>query len=114
MARLVGEWGYPELVASAALLAVSWPRTHCCTAHFAAVSSAFASRSPPATPRTLRIEFSDPRGEGLPPPRTAEAPAQCGRGLAVVAALADDWGIEPRTVGKTVFAELAAGASGDS
>ena len=35
-------------------------------------------------------------------------PEQCyGRGLRVVARLADGWGGEPRTVGKTVFAELA-------
>lgn len=30
-----------------------------------------------------------------------------GRGLQIVAALADDWGVTPRVIGKTVWAELA-------
>jgi hypothetical protein len=33
--------------------------------------------------------------------------AEGGRGLLVVAALADDWGVTPRVIGKSVWAELA-------
>ncbi|MGW7651638.1 ATP-binding protein [Streptomyces tendae] len=56
--------------------------------------------------RTLRIEVSDPRGERLPRPRpVADADEQFGRGLLLVGALATRWGWEPRSVGKTVYAE---------
>ncbi|WP_247597571.1 ATP-binding protein [Streptomyces sp. RKND-216] len=62
------------------------------------------------TATTVRIEVSDARDERYPP-LTARAPlrpAESGYGLLLVAALADDWGAEPRTpVGKTVWAELA-------
>lgn len=56
--------------------------------------------------RTLRIGVSDPRGERLPSPRPAgAADEQFGRGLLLVGALTERWGWEPRTVGKTVYAE---------
>ncbi|MBM7438573.1 ATP-binding protein [Streptomyces sp. HB132] len=59
----------------------------------------------------LRIEVTDARGERLPPaPGTLDLPggeAESGRGLLIVGALADRWGIDvgpaPR---KTVWAEL--------
>ncbi|MFF2406429.1 ATP-binding protein [Streptomyces sp. NPDC058092] len=59
----------------------------------------------------LRIEVTDTRGEQLPPtPGTTSAPAddaESGRGLLIVEALADRWGIDlgpvPR---KTIWAEL--------
>lgn len=54
---------------------------------------------------SLRIEVSDPRGERKPSPRVAEEHESFGRGLGIVAELADRWGVEPRTVGKTVWAE---------
>ncbi|MFF3390853.1 ATP-binding protein [Streptomyces sp. NPDC002669] len=55
------------------------------------------------TAATLRVAVSDPWGERLPVPRE-----ECyGRGLLIVASIADRWGVESRTVGKTVFAELA-------
>lgn len=59
------------------------------------------------TATTLRIAVSDPRGERLPGLREAAGDECYGRGLLIVARIADRWGIEPRTVGKTVFAELA-------
>lgn len=59
----------------------------------------------------LRIEVTDTRGERLPPaPGTGDMPAdgaESGRGLLIVGALADRWGVDvgpaPR---KTVWAEL--------
>lgn len=53
-----------------------------------------------AHPGLLRIEVTDTRGEDLPEPHT-------GRGLLLVEALADRWGIAPGPVPrKTVWAEL--------
>ncbi|MER7111014.1 ATP-binding protein [Streptomyces sp. NPDC000229] len=59
----------------------------------------------------LRIEVTDTRGDRLPPgPGAATPPApdsECGRGLLIVEALADRWGIVPGPVPrKTVWAEL--------
>ncbi|MEU5437457.1 ATP-binding protein [Streptomyces sp. NPDC020719] len=55
----------------------------------------------------LRIEVTDTRGDELPRPRTPSADSASGRGLLLVEALADRWGVElgpvPR---KTVWAEL--------
>ncbi|WBO69411.1 ATP-binding protein [Streptomyces camelliae] len=59
---------------------------------------------------TFRIEVSDTRGERLPcPTRPQEDPgAESGRGLLLVDALADKWGVAPRpsAPGKTVWAEV--------
>ncbi|MEW2402741.1 ATP-binding protein [Streptomyces sp. NPDC046862] len=56
---------------------------------------------------TLRVEVTDTRGDCLPHLDTAGAEAESGRGLVLVEALADRWGIErgphPR---KTVWAEV--------
>ncbi len=63
------------------------------------------------TPTTLRIEVTDARGERLPvPPLDVEADAdgESGRGLLLVASLADAWGCEAYPPGgKTVWAECA-------
>ncbi|MFF9509708.1 ATP-binding protein [Streptomyces sp. NPDC014724] len=62
--------------------------------------------------RTLRIAVSDTRGELRPPAPGALRPpmpplAETGRGLLLVEALADRWGVLDRVpVGKTVVAEL--------
>lgn len=59
--------------------------------------------------RTLRIEVADARGDRTPEPQHAALTAETGRGLTLVAALANRWGVTgtpaeaPR---KTVWAEL--------
>ncbi|MFJ2829509.1 ATP-binding protein [Streptomyces sp. NPDC087263] len=61
------------------------------------------------TRRDLRVTVAD-RSSALPRPRTAAGAEESGRGLAIVAALADDWGIappEPGTTGKRVWFALA-------
>lgn len=57
----------------------------------------------------LRVEVSDTRAERRPAVTTPTAPdaeSESGRGLLLVAALADDWGVTDRRVGpgKTVWA----------
>ncbi|MEU9009041.1 ATP-binding protein [Streptomyces sp. NPDC048479] len=69
-----------------------------------------ATAAAPAT--TLRIEVADTRTERCPAPESAETPPpldeESGRGLYLVARLADRWGVTPRpgAPGKRVWAEL--------
>ncbi|GAA2256122.1 ATP-binding protein [Streptomyces atrovirens] len=56
---------------------------------------------------TLRIEITDTRGERLPELRPPSPDAESGRGLLLVDALAERWGVtEDRFPRKTVWAEL--------
>lgn len=56
---------------------------------------------------TLRIEVTDTRGDRLPKRQPAAPEAESGRGLCLVDALADRWGVsEDRFPRKTVWAEL--------
>ncbi|MDF3141575.1 MULTISPECIES: ATP-binding protein [unclassified Streptomyces] len=59
--------------------------------------------------RTLRIEVTDARGDRIPQVRDAVgADADSGRGLLIVAAYADRWGVDEAPANcKTVWAELA-------
>ncbi|MGW1127016.1 ATP-binding protein [Streptomyces sp. NPDC002526] len=55
----------------------------------------------------LRIELTDTRSDRLPIPDRPDPYAESGRGLLIVAALADRWGVEEGPVPrKTVWAEL--------
>ncbi|MFE9821779.1 ATP-binding protein [Streptomyces sp. NPDC005791] len=62
---------------------------------------------------TVRVEVTDTRAERLPEPAPAQDPehplTETGRGLLLVARLADDWGWHPRPdgPGKTVWAECS-------
>ncbi|MEU8703380.1 ATP-binding protein [Streptomyces sp. NPDC048680] len=57
--------------------------------------------------KRLRIEVTDTRGDHLPVAAVPEGLAESGRGLLIVEALADRWGIVPGPVPrKTVWAEL--------
>ncbi|MFE7759981.1 ATP-binding protein [Streptomyces sp. NPDC057438] len=56
---------------------------------------------------TLRIEVTDTRPERLPHPEPPSPEAESGRGLLLVEALADRWGVtEGRPPRKTVWAEV--------
>ncbi|PZG71635.1 hypothetical protein C1I97_38200, partial [Streptomyces sp. NTH33] len=56
---------------------------------------------------TLRIEVTDTRGDRLPAPQQPAWDAESGRGLLIVDALADRWGVaEDRFPRKRVWAEL--------
>ncbi|MET8812322.1 ATP-binding protein [Streptomyces sp. NPDC004549] len=59
---------------------------------------------------TLRIEVTDTRGDRLPECREPDPYAESGRGLLLVAALADRWGVaEDSFPRKIVWAELDLG-----
>ncbi|MFF3908492.1 ATP-binding protein [Streptomyces sp. NPDC001848] len=60
------------------------------------------------TPEVVRLEVSDTRTERLPESRPPRDPAsdESGRGLLLVEALADLWGVVPRSPGKSVWAEV--------
>lgn len=59
-------------------------------------------------PDVLRIEVTDTRGDELPRLREPSAEAAAGRGLLLVEAFADRWGVASGPVPrKTVWAELA-------
>ncbi|KFG73018.1 ATP-binding protein [Streptomyces mutabilis] len=62
-------------------------------------------------PRALRVEVRD-HADGLPRPRTPWPEESAGgRGLLLVQSLADDWGVRPCEVGKSVWFELDAEAA---
>lgn len=57
---------------------------------------------------TLRIEVTDTRDDRLPTPQLLTPESESGRGLLLVDALADRWGVTPGPPPrKTVWAELA-------
>ncbi|MGH4028341.1 ATP-binding protein [Actinomycetota bacterium Odt1-20B] len=109
-ARLLTEWGHPTLAGDAALI-TSELMTNALL-HGSHRDRLIHVRIA-LTSTTLHIEVSDPRGERLPSPRPAEETDQFGRGLHLVGALVDDWGVRPREgVGKTVYATWALDAAG--
>ena len=57
----------------------------------------------------LRIGVTD-RGPGMPDPRNLEPSAENGRGLHIISALSEAWGVDQLDgTGKHVWAELARG-----
>ncbi|WP_405937336.1 ATP-binding protein [Streptomyces sp. NBC_00726] len=57
----------------------------------------------------IRVEVSDARGERRPELRTGGPAAEGGHGLRLVEALAAEWGVAERIVGKTVWARVTPG-----
>ncbi|MDI3405368.1 ATP-binding protein [Streptomyces cavernicola] len=57
----------------------------------------------------LRIEVADARGERKLQLREESAELESGRGLWIVAELADAWGVRDRVVGKAVWADISYG-----
>ncbi|MFG2956050.1 ATP-binding protein [Streptomyces sp. NPDC048291] len=56
---------------------------------------------------TLRIEVTDTRGDAAPHAQSPRPDAESGRGLVLVEALADKWGVAPgRSPRKSVWAEI--------
>ncbi|WP_327696778.1 ATP-binding protein [Streptomyces sp. NBC_00459] len=102
-ARLVVEWGHPGLAGDVALV-VSELLTNALL-HGSLRGRLIRVRLT-VTAAALRVEVSDPRAERMPCPREVADDDQFGRGLLLVGALAEQWGVGPRGgVGKTVWAE---------
>ncbi len=106
------EWGFPYDgdAAGTACLLVAEPAANA-VVHGRVPGRDFALRlalsAPLPLPTTLRVEVTDARGGRRPPP-TPDADCESGRGLLLVASLADAWGCEPHHPGgKTVWAEYA-------
>ncbi|MFJ2828751.1 ATP-binding protein [Streptomyces sp. NPDC087263] len=103
VAHLAAEWGHPGAAGDAALLA-----SELCTnalLHGCLRDRLFRVETS-LIGQVLRIAVTDPKGERLPEPRTAQEGDQFGRGLLIVRVLASRWAVENLTVGKTVWAEL--------
>jgi anti-sigma regulatory factor (Ser/Thr protein kinase) len=113
--RQLAAWGHPEdgAVCESVALVVAELAANAAT-HGRVSGRAFELRLA-AADGVIRIEVSDTRTERRPPAPAALAPpaadAESGRGLLLVAALSRAWGIAPRDVGKTVWAEIPLGGS---
>ncbi|WP_031507418.1 ATP-binding protein [Streptomyces megasporus] len=111
------EWGFPydgDAAGTACLLVAELAAN--AVVHGRVPGRDFALRlalsAPLPLPTTLRIEVTDARGERRPPSSLlSPAPTdESGRGLLLVDALADRWGVDERgpgpAPGKTVWAEV--------
>lgn len=102
-ARLICEWGHSELAGDTALLVSELAGNallHGC------VRGRFFRVHLMLTAAAVRVEVTDPRGERPLRLRKAGDEDMFGRGLVIVDALTSRWGVAPRTVGKTVWAEV--------
>ncbi|MGY1501079.1 ATP-binding protein [Streptomyces sp. QTS52] len=101
--RLLTDWGHPELAPDIALLVSELGGNAvlhgCLRDRFFRVELAL-------TEHVVRVSVSDPRGELLPRAREAAPDEMFGRGLLIVDAVADRWGVTELTVGKLVWCEL--------
>ncbi|MEE4542222.1 ATP-binding protein [Streptomyces sp. V4-01] len=95
-------WGLPEDTAETAVLLVSELVTN--AVRHSRVRGRRIEIRCELREGALRVEVSD-AGDGVPAVRAAGADDESGRGLALVAALAADWGVLPRPhgIGKTVW-----------
>lgn len=107
------QWGVPALADTAELLATEIVTNALQHTGGGAVLTATLT---PGPARRLRVEVHDSLGRRTPPRppggvRTAADDATSGRGLLLVEALADTWGIQARGTGKTVWFELGSRAA---
>lgn len=103
----LGRWGVPAIADTVELLATEIVTNALQHTGGGAVLTATLS---PGPTRRLRVEVHDTLGRRTPPrPPGGTRPADdatSGRGLLLVEALADTWGIQARGTGKTVWFEL--------
>ncbi len=99
-------WRVPEDTRDTAVLLLSELMTNACRHARVSPGREISARCVVRDGR-LRIEVSD-ACDDVPKPREASADDESGRGLALVSALADEWGAHPRScgIGKTVWFEL--------
>lgn len=107
LAAQAREWKIPDDHANSAVLLLSELMTNACRhARVPAGREVWARCI--LVGEVLRVEVLD-ANNALPQPRSASSDDESGRGLVLVAALADTWGFEPRPygIGKAVWFELA-------
>ncbi|PJM94874.1 ATP-binding protein [Streptomyces sp. CB01373] len=99
-------WKLPDEVTETAVLLLSELMTNAYR-HAKAPGREIRARCVLNDDGNLRISVTD-ANDVLPTPREASPEDESGRGLALVEALADGWGAEPRPgrIGKTVWFEL--------
>ncbi|MCX4671507.1 ATP-binding protein [Streptomyces sp. NBC_01381] len=120
VAHRLDAWGYPyasEANETVTLIAAELAAN--AVRHGRVPGRDFRIRLFEAGDRTVRVEVTDQRGERLPVVADVTADGEGGRGLLLVAALAERWGVERGSGGsggagrgpaKTVWAEVAVGS----
>jgi anti-sigma regulatory factor (Ser/Thr protein kinase) len=108
------DWGYPyDSAPNETVTLIAAELTANAVRHGHVPGRDFHLRLTATAAATLRLEVADTRTERCPTPAAFEAPPpldeESGRGLYLVAQLADRWGVTPRVgaPGKDVWAELA-------
>lgn len=104
------QWGVPELVDTTELLATELLTNALQHTGGGAVLTATLL---PGSDQRLRVEVRDSLARRPPPRPARQQPDEhgtSGRGLFLVEALADTWGVESQPPGKAVWFELAASA----
>ncbi len=96
-------WGVPYLIDTTELLASELVTNALVHTDRGAVLTAILTSGPA---HRLRVEVFDFAAQG-PKARAANDHSSNGRGLLIVQALADAWGVRTQPVGKTVWFELA-------
>ncbi|MFD9816960.1 ATP-binding protein [Streptomyces sp. NPDC059080] len=104
--RRLRAWGIGRDAAGVAELLVSELVTNAVKARAPAMS-VVGVRCGVAGGGRLRLEVQDGSEERPVIKELAEEDAECGRGLMLVDALADGWGVDRHVIGKTVWAEMA-------
>ncbi|WP_414168660.1 ATP-binding protein [Streptoverticillium reticulum] len=98
-------WGVPDLV-EAVQLCVTELVTNVIT-HVGAGTPTWVTMT--ANEACLRIEVSDTDAEAMPSLACTASTQETGRGLGIVAIVADRWGVIPHEHGKVVWCELGTG-----
>lgn len=101
------QWGVPALADTAELLTTEIVTNALQHTGGGAVLTATLSTGPA---RRLRVEVHDSLGRRPPGGARPADDATSGRGLLLVEALADTWGVQARGAGKVVWFEIAAAA----
>lgn len=113
-ARMLAEWRVEETGTADAALVVSELVTNA-VRHGQVPGRLVELRLEYDLEKAVLVEVSD-AGDGRPPSRGVrqiDLPfAETGRGLALVAAFADAWGVREREIGKTVWARLLVSPAG--